>query len=45
MTTMKRKDYEKPTMPVVKVQVRNQLLAGSTGQGGFSSNPVEEEMP
>ena len=32
-------------MTVVELQVRNQLLAGSTGQAGFSSNPEEEEMP
>ena len=45
MTTMKRKDYEKPTMKVVKLQHQTALLQASNGQGGFSSNPEEEEMP
>jgi len=40
-----KREYWQPAMEVVELQVRNQLLAGSTGQGGFSSNPEEEEMP
>ena len=40
-----KREYWQPAMSVVELQVRNQLLAGSTGQAGFSSNPEEEEMP
>ena len=31
MTTMKRKDYEKPTMKVVKLQHQTALLQNSPG--------------
>ena len=42
---MKRKDYEKPTMQVVKLQQQPQLLAGSgsdsvNGSGGL--DPMED---
>ena len=43
---MKRKDYEKPTMQVVKLQQQPQLLAGSNGQAGvqdYNWNNEEEE--
>jgi hypothetical protein len=31
---MKRKKYERPTMKVVKLQHRSQILTGSKGQAG-----------
>lgn len=44
---MKRKDYEKPTMKVVKLQQQTHLLAGSaSGQAGvqnYNWNNYEEE--
>lgn len=39
MTTMKRKDYEKPTMKVVKLQQQAQLLAGSGRLGDPTDYP------
>ena len=43
---IEKRKYEKPSMEVFELQHRTMLLlAGSTGQGGFSSNPEEEEMP
>jgi len=42
--TTQNKQYEKPSMEVFELQQQQQLLAGSTGQGGFSRNPEEEEM-
>ena len=43
---MKRKDYEKPTAQVVKLEQRCQIMAGSTGGAGvqdFNWNTVPEE--
>ena len=44
---MKRKDYEKPTMKVVKLQHQCHIMAASsyetTGTGGTSINAMEEE--
>ena len=43
---MKRKDYEKPTMQVVKLQHQCHILAGSNGQAGvqdYNWNNVDEE--
>lgn len=40
----KKRYYGQPAMHVVELQVRNQLLAGSTGQGGFGGDPEEENM-
>ena len=37
MSYMKRKDYKKPTMKVIKLQQRAQLLAGSTVGGTLGS--------
>ena len=34
---MKKKKYEKPSLEVVKLQVQNQLLAGSGGLNGPSN--------
>ena len=42
---MKRKDYEKPTMQVVKLQHQTHLLAGSGVQSmrsGYGDAQVEE---
>lgn len=44
---MKRKDYEKPTMNVVKLQHQCHIMAASSyetsGTGGTSINAMEEE--
>ena len=44
---MKRKDYQKPTMLVVKLQHKCQILAGSSyetsGTGRTSINAMDEE--
>lgn len=43
---MKRKDYEKPTMKVVKLQHQCHILAGSNGQAGvqdYNWNDVDPE--
>ena len=41
-----RRTYVQPTSEVVELHVTNQLLAGSTGTGGFNEDgPSEEEMP
>ena len=45
MTTMKRKDYEKPTMKVVKLQHQS-IICTSPGQAGvqdYNWNNVDEE--
>ena len=45
MTTMKRKDYEKPTMKVVKLQNQS-IICTSPGQAGvqdYNWNNVGEE--
>ena len=39
-----KKCYQRPTMVVVEINSSHKLLAGSSGQGGFSRNPEEEEM-
>ena len=47
---MKRKDYEKPTMQVVKLQQQTHLLAGSgvqsmrSGYGSANSDVEETEL-
>ena len=41
---MKRKDYQRPTMSIVKLQHQTHLLAGSTGAGSFDGDPEEEDM-
>jgi len=43
---MKKKDYQTPTMQVVKLQQQAQLLAGSNGQAGvqdYNWTTVPEE--
>ena len=40
---MKRKDYEKPTMKVVKLQHETHLLAGSAEVSATMNNEWEEE--
>ena len=44
---MKKKDYEKPTMQVIELQHKCQILAGSsyetTGTGKTSINRMDEE--
>ena len=43
---MKRKEYRKPTMKVVKLQQQSHILAGSNGQAGvenYNWNDEEEE--
>jgi len=43
---MKRKDYRKPTMKVVKLHHQCHILAGSNGQAGvqdYKWNDYEEE--
>lgn len=44
---MKRKDYERPTMKVVQLKHKCQILAGSsyetTGSGRTSINAMDEE--
>ena len=45
MTTMKRKDYEKPTMKVVQLQQQS-IICTSPGQAGvqnYNWNNEEEE--
>ena len=40
-----RRTYVQPTSEVVELHVTNQLLAGSTGTGGFNEDgPSEEDM-
>ena len=46
MTTMKRKDYEKPTMKVVKLQQQTALLQASKGTPtvkDYNWNEYEDE--
>jgi hypothetical protein len=44
---MKKKEYEKPSMQVIELQHKCQILAGSsyetTGSGGTSINAMGEE--
>jgi len=43
---MNRKEYQKPTMQVVKLQQQCHILAGSNGQAGvqdYNWNDEEEE--
>ena len=43
---MNRKDYQKPTMKVVKLQQKCHILVGSDGQAGvenYNMNNVDEE--
>ena len=41
---MKRKDYQKPTVKVVKLQQRHQLLTGSTYEStGTRINAMDED--
>ena len=42
MTTKKR-EYEKPSMQVVKLQQQSQLLAGSNGLEDYNWHDEEEE--
>ena len=39
-----KKCYQRPTMVVVEINSSHKLLAGSSGQAGFSSNPSEDDM-
>ena len=39
-----KKCYQRPTMVVVEINSSHKLLAGSSGSGGFSGNPEEEDM-
>lgn len=39
-----KKCYQRPTMVVVKINSSHKLLAGSSGSGGFRSNPYDEDM-
>jgi hypothetical protein len=41
---MKRKDYEKPTMQVVKLQLQPQLLAGSDPSANLPGMEQPEEI-
>ncbi len=40
---MKRKDYQKPTMKVVELQHKCQILAGSGEMGSATLNATYEE--
>ena len=40
---MKKKEYERPTMQVVKLKQQSQLLAGSTGMQDPIWNDIPEE--
>ena len=40
---MKRKDYEKPTMNIVKLQHQTHLLAGSAGVDDYTWHDEVEE--
>ena len=39
-----KKCYQRPTMVVVEINSSHKLLAGSSGSGGFRSDPNEEDM-
>jgi len=39
-----KKCYQRPTMVVVEINSSHKLLAGSSGSGGFSGDPDEEDM-
>lgn len=39
-----KKCYQRPTMVVVEINSSHKLLDGSSGRGGFRSNPNEEDM-
>ena len=41
---MKRKDYKKPTMQIVKLQQRAQLLAGSQVNATMNTEWEEEDI-
>jgi hypothetical protein len=40
---MKKKEYERPTMQVVKLKQQPQLLAGSDGQAGVQNYNWQSE--
>jgi hypothetical protein len=41
---MRKKEYERPTMQVVKLKQQQQLLAGSSGNAGVTDYTVEEQI-
>ena len=41
---MKKKDYLKPTMQVVKLQQQTHLMAGSQGQAGVQDYTWHDEV-
>ena len=42
---MKKKEYERPTMQVVKLKQQPQLLAGSDGQAGVQNYENWYDVP
>lgn len=44
LNKMKRKDYQKPTMKVVKLQHQCHILAGSNGSAEVQDYTVQEEQ-
>ena len=42
---MKKKEYERPTMQVVKLKHQPQLLAGSDGQAGVQNYEHWHDVP
>ena len=41
---MKKKEYERPTVQVVKLQQQQHLLAGSDGDGGLNPMGDPEDL-
>ena len=41
---MKKKEYLKPTIDIVKLKQQQQLLAGSSGNAGIRDYTVEEQI-
>ena len=41
---MKKRDYEKPSMKVVKMQQRQHLMTGSNGTGGLDPMGEPEDL-
>ena len=41
---MRKKEYERPTIDIVKLKQQQQLLAGSSGNAGVTDYTVEEEI-
>ena len=41
---MRKKEYEKPTIDIVKLKQQQQLLAGSSGNAGVTDYTVEDQI-